>query len=93
MNVDDLIETNLRNAKAVGLGQYTGLLCPKCFEYSSEAFFSMNEPKDQYGLWFQCSACGNIEHFSCGGKPAGFSHDRISRKFQELDEQAWRAES
>ena len=39
-----------------------------------------------------CKECGNVEHISCRKQPEGYSLDRLSMKYQEIDERAWRAE-
>lgn len=92
MNADELLMINLANAKAVGAGNYSGLLCPKCRQRFVEAFFSEHNLKERYGIWFECQHCGNVEHLSCTSEPEGFTPSRISDKFQNLDEQAWGAE-
>ena len=81
---------NLANAKAVENGVYSRLLCPKCKEQCAEAYFSEQNIRTGYGIWFECQRCGNVEHISCSTQPGGFTSLRISEKFQQLDEQAWK---
>jgi hypothetical protein len=92
MNNEELIRINLDNAAAVDRGIYSGLLCPKCRRKSVEVFFSEQNLKKGYGIWFECITCGNVEHISCGREPDGFTPLRVSEKFQKLDEQAWEEE-
>ena len=90
--MDNRIETNLKNAQFVAESQYTALICPNCKRNTNEAFFSADDERNRFGIWFECSDCGNVEHISCGRKPDGFNYDRLSPKFQEMDERAWMAE-
>ena len=92
MNTDDLIKVNLDNAKSVAEGNYSALLCPKCNKRSVEAYFSEQNLKKGYGLWFECQFCGNVEHISCKSRPDGFTPLRVSEKFQKLDDQSWDTE-
>ena len=92
LSMDDLIRINLGNAESVAQGNYSGLLCPKCKRKSVEAFFSEQNLKRGYGIWFECQLCGNVEHISCNSKPEGFTPLRVSEKFQEIDERSWGAE-
>lgn len=91
--MDRRIEINLANARAVADLQYRELLCPRCGSCSAQAFFSVDESQGRYGIWFECDHCGNVEHISCGRMPSGFSPDRVSEKFQQLDQRAWSAEN
>ncbi len=90
--MDERIEANLKNAQAVAEFRYNALYCPKCRSNTSKAYFSVDDHEERYGIWFECGDCGNVEHISCGRKPEGFSAERVSRKFQDLDERAWRVE-
>lgn len=92
MNKDRVVTINLKNAQLVAKGIYINLHCPKCNEQSSEAYFTRHKQEEKYGIWFECQNCGNVEHISCRGKPEGYDPNRISKKFQDIDERAWNAE-
>lgn len=89
MDRDLQIKINIDNAKAVAAGIYSRLLCPSCQNKFVEAFFSEQNLKVGYGLWFECQQCGNVEHISFKSKPEGFTPLRVSEKFQRLDDRAW----
>lgn len=92
MDTDKIITFNLENAKLVAKGIYRNLHCSNCNNLTSEAFFTKHIKKEKYGIWFECKNCGNVDHISCREKPEGYSEDRISKIYQNLDECAWKAE-
>lgn len=89
MDTKKKLKVNLENMNFVADGIYSNLLCPECGQKKAEAFFSKHKSEKLYGVWFECHKCGNVEHISCGKKPDGFKAERISEKYQVLDERAW----
>ena len=89
MDTKKKLKVNLENMKFVAAGIYSDLLCPECGKKKTETYFSKHKIEELYGVWFECKNCGNVEHISFGKKPDGFSFERISEKYQALDERAW----
>ena len=89
---NERIQINLGNVKSVADGQYSRLLCAKCKQHACETYFTANSDRSRFGIWFECTSCGNVEHISCSADPEGFSESRISFAFQANDQRAWDAE-
>lgn len=92
MDAKKKLMTNLENMNFVADGIYSNLLCPECRQKKAEVYFSKHKSEDLFGVWFECINCGNVEHISCGKSPDGFTSKRLSKKYQTLDEQAWKFE-
>ena len=84
-----VLQINLENASRVAEGKYSKLRCAGCNRDEVEAFFSVNDETEQYGIWLECAICKHVEHISCSSRPSGFSPTRLNDRFQKMDDRAW----
>jgi len=63
--------------------------CPNCGSENARIFYTKSR-KDRYGIWVRCEDCKNIEHADTKISPVGFDEKKINKRFQDMDDHAWR---
>lgn len=82
---DKRITTNIELLKAVDVGIFDSLKCPKCGLKTVSAWFT-NPAKDEYLTWLLCDRCDFEVRAIHLGRPKSFTPERIRPDLQRWDE-------